>query len=84
MLKLFLHFLILQDKAKQLFPKDTEITHQVVSKKLHEILSARGKKVSFISDLLLFEHLTTILGKKGGSDLTALHLLLNIHEGQKE
>ena len=47
MLKLVLHFIILQDKAKQLFPKDTEITHQVVLKKLHEILSARGKKVSF-------------------------------------
>ena len=35
-----------QDKAKQLFPKDTEITHAVVLKKLHEILSARGKKVT--------------------------------------
>lgn len=39
-------YLISQDKAKQLFPKDTEITHPVVLKKLHEILSARGKKVS--------------------------------------
>lgn len=40
--------LFLKDKAKQLFPKDTEITHQVVLKKLREILSARGKKVSCI------------------------------------
>ncbi|XP_068747600.1 eukaryotic translation initiation factor 3 subunit C-like [Montipora capricornis] len=32
------------DRAKKLFPKDTEINHQVVLKKLHEILSARGKK----------------------------------------
>ncbi|KXJ27749.1 eukaryotic translation initiation factor 3 subunit C-like protein [Exaiptasia diaphana] len=32
------------DKTKHLFPKDTEITHPVVLKKLHEILGARGKK----------------------------------------
>lgn len=43
------NYLILQEKVKQLFPKDTEITHAVVLKKLHEILSARGKKVSEIN-----------------------------------
>ena len=33
-----------QDKSRQLFPKDTEINHQAVLKKLQEILAARGKK----------------------------------------
>lgn len=42
------------DKAKQLFPKDTEITHQVVLKKLREILSARGKKGTDRTDQIEF------------------------------
>ena len=32
------------DKVKVLFPKDTEINHQAVMKKFHEILAVRGKK----------------------------------------
>merc|ERR1712168_1644517 len=32
------------ERMKVLFPKDTEINHQVVIKKYHEILAVRGKK----------------------------------------
>eukprot|EP00794_Sanderia_malayensis_P014237 gene14237-15722_t len=32
------------EKSRQLFPKDTEINHQAILKKLQEILAARGKK----------------------------------------
>ena len=32
------------DKMKVLFPKDTEINHQAVLKKYHEILAVRGRK----------------------------------------
>ncbi|KAL9980751.1 hypothetical protein ACROYT_G009388 [Oculina patagonica] len=42
------------EKVKQLFPKDTEITHAVVLKKLHEILSARGKKGTDRTDQIEF------------------------------
>ena len=35
----------LKEKSRQLFPKDTEINHQAVLKKLQEILAVRGKKV---------------------------------------
>ena len=33
-----------KSSAKALFPKDTEINHQAVLKKFHEILAVRGKK----------------------------------------
>ena len=32
------------EKMKVLFPKDTEINHQAVLKKYHEILAVRGRK----------------------------------------
>ena len=35
--------LIFQDKPK-LFPKDAEINHEAICKKLRELISARGKK----------------------------------------
>ena len=33
-----------KSSTKSLFPKDTEIDHQTVTKKFHEILAVRGKK----------------------------------------
>ncbi|XP_048581794.1 eukaryotic translation initiation factor 3 subunit C isoform X2 [Nematostella vectensis] len=42
------------EKAKHLFPKDTEITVPVVLKKLHEIISARGKKGTDRTDQIEF------------------------------
>ena len=42
---------ILQDKARQLFPKDTEINHQAVLKKLQEIIAVRGKKVRLFGSI---------------------------------
>ncbi|XP_015778138.1 PREDICTED: eukaryotic translation initiation factor 3 subunit C-like [Acropora digitifera] len=52
------------EKAKQLFPKDTEITHQVVLKKLREILSARGKKGTDRTDQIEFLKQLRIISDK--------------------
>lgn len=35
---------VTREKSRQLFPKDTEINHQAILKKLQEILAVRGKK----------------------------------------
>ncbi|XP_027052968.1 eukaryotic translation initiation factor 3 subunit C-like [Pocillopora damicornis] len=67
------------DKAKQLFPKDTEITHAVVLKKLHEILSARGKKGTDRTDQIEFLKQLRVISDnaKLGAGMT-VKLLFNI------
>ncbi|XP_078361505.1 eukaryotic translation initiation factor 3 subunit C-like [Oculina patagonica] len=67
------------EKVKQLFPKDTEITHAVVLKKLHEILSARGKKGTDRTDQIEFLKQLRVISDnaKLGAGMT-VKLLFNI------
>ncbi|CAH3149908.1 unnamed protein product [Porites lobata] len=67
------------EKAKQLFPKDTEITHEVVLKKLHEILAARGKKGTDRTDQIDFLKQLRVISDnaKLGAGMT-VKLLFNI------
>lgn len=67
------------DKMKVLFPKDTEINHQAVMKKFHEILAVRGKKGTDRSEQVdYFVELKSISEKHGLGPAMSLKLLFNI------
>ena len=67
------------DKRKVLFPKDTEINHQAVLKKFHEILAVRGKKGTDRSEQVdYFTELLEIADKHHLGAGISLKLLFNI------
>jgi len=67
------------DRIKVLFPKDTEINHQVVIKKYHEILAVRGKKGTDRSEQVdYFTELKTVAEAHELGSAMSLKLLFSI------
>jgi len=67
------------DKMKVLFPKDTEINHQAVIKKFHEILAVRGKKGTDRSEQVdYFTELKAISEKHDLGPAMSLKLMFSI------
>lgn len=67
------------EKMKVLFPKDTEINHQAVLKKYHEILAVRGKKGTDRSEQVdYFSELKTIAEQHALGPAMSLKLLFSI------
>ncbi|KAK3751829.1 hypothetical protein QZH41_013288 [Actinostola sp. cb2023] len=67
------------DRSKHLFPKDTEINHPIVLKKLHEILSARGKKGTDRTEQIGFlKELRRISDGANLGDTMTVKLMFNI------
>lgn len=67
------------ERMKVLFPKDTEINHQVVIKKYHEILAVRGKKGTDRSEQVdYFTELKTIAEAHELGPAMSLKLLFSI------
>jgi len=67
------------ERIKVLFPKDTEINHQVVIKKYHEILAVRGKKGTDRSEQVdYFTELKTVAEAHELGAAMSLKLLFSI------
>jgi len=68
-----------KSSTKALFPKDTEINHQAVQKKFHEILAVRGKKGTDRSEQIeYFSELKKIAGEHELGEAIDLKLAFTI------